>query len=169
MGFDARGGVHPNVTVPPVAGLGVFECGVLRGLSGALHGDTSAALGDLEGVLPELPEACRKLAETFHSESPESGFEPFQQFAHIWKTIKERELHIVGALGIDVDELEIDGQPIGPMHDELNKFLDEAAEALKNNDCVLLGDLLEYEMAPKAEKEIEIVAMLRSRAQKICG
>lgn len=121
------------------------------------------SLAELERVLPELPEVCHRLAEVFQGERPESGYEPFQQLAMIWKTIKEREIQVLNALDLGVDQLVVDGVPIAQMHEELNRYVDEAAEALKAGDCVLLGDLLEYELAPRAETEGAIVALLRSK------
>jgi hypothetical protein len=120
-------------------------------------------LMELEQALPELPQVCHRLAEIFQSESPESGYEPFEQLAGIWKTIKEREIQIFNALDIDLSAIEVDGEPISRIHAELNQYVDEAAQALKAGDCVLLGDLLEYELAPRAETEAAIVALLRAR------
>lgn len=122
-------------------------------------------LKDLEELLPELPMVCHHLAETFQGESPEAGFEPFDQLAHIWQTVKERELLVARTLNVDIDTLELQGTTLGRLHTELNEFLDEAIEGLKAGDCVVLGDLLEYEFAPRAEQELQIVSLLRERAQ----
>ena len=122
-------------------------------------------LTELDGVLPELSAVCHRLAEVFQGGHPESGYEPFQQLAGIWKTIKERELQVINALDVDCGRVDIEGMPLDQLHAELNRYIDEAAEALKAGDCVLLGDLLEYELAPRAEKESAIVALLRVHAQ----
>ena len=45
----------------------------------------------------------------------------------------------------------------------------DARKALEAEDCVLLGDLLEYELAPRAEAEAEVVALLRSQASQQSG
>lgn len=124
-------------------------------------------LDDLERVLPDLPQACHSLAEVFQSDNPEDGYEPFYQLAEIWETVKKRQMQIASALDLDLDQLEIEGEPVARMHEALNGHLDEAARALQTSDCVTLGDLLEYELAPIAEKEAKIVALLRSRAQEL--
>jgi len=120
-------------------------------------------LSELEQALPELPDICHRLRDVFHGECPESGYEPFQQLAAIWQAIKEREIQIFSALDIDLDAFEVHGEPISRIHAELNEYIEEAAGAIKTGDCVLLGDLLEYELAPRAETEAAIVALLRSR------
>ena len=72
----------------------------------------------------------------------------------------------VGRAGqLDWDALDVDGSSVKEMHDKLNACLEEAADALTAGDCVLLGDLLEYELAPQAEAEVKIVSLLRDRAQ----
>ena len=43
------------------------------------------------------------------------------------------------------------------------------AKAVEAGDCVLLGDLLEYELAPRAEAEAKIVALLRRHADTPSG
>ena len=129
-----------------------------------VHTLVDTCLAELEDALPDLPEACHNLAEIFQGDDPESGFEPFYQLAEIWRHIKIREIQVVHALDLDLDALQSDGLSFKAMHDELNKFLSEAAEALETADCVLLGDLLEYELAPRAEAEAEIVALLRAQA-----
>lgn len=123
------------------------------------------ALDELSATLPELALACHKLAEVFQSESPEEGFGPFDELARIWGFVKERQRMAADALSLDLTQIEIDGQPVSVHLSEFNAFLDEAAQALRDGDTVLLGDLLEYELAPRAELECDIVAELRRRAE----
>jgi hypothetical protein len=120
-----------------------------------------AALSGLDDYLPELAKACRSLAEIFQSDSPENGFEMFRDLADAWMEIKSRESKAANILELDLDTLLIEGVSMSVLHEELNGFLEEAAQALDDNDCVLLGDLLEYELAPRAEMELEIVTLLR--------
>ncbi len=127
------------------------------------------ALSDMQSSLPELPVACQELARVFQSETPDAGYEPFQQLASLWSTIKERELMVANALEISLEELQIEGLSVRQFHDELNAFLREATEALKKQDSVLLADLLEYELAPRAEKETAIVAILQEKAEQLAG
>jgi hypothetical protein len=123
------------------------------------------ALNELEQVLPDLPDVCRRLAEVFQSEDPDAGYDPFHQLAAIWKTVKERQIQVASALDVDLNSAAVDGKPIAQHHAELNALLSEAAEGIQNGDCVTLGDLLEHELPPRAEMEARIVGMLRSRAQ----
>lgn len=121
-------------------------------------------IAEMNEVLPDLANACRGLAAVFHGETPEDGFDPFQELAGIWENIKTRQMLVADALQLDLAELQLNGAPLSAIHDELNRCLEEAEEALRAGDCVLLGDLLEYELAPRAEREVEIAVLLGTRA-----
>ncbi len=131
-----------------------------------LSGLIESCLTEIQSVIPDLPEACRGLAAVFQGEEPEQGYEPFEQLAGIWGTLKAREMQIANALELPLHTVEIDGISLENHHNELNGYLNEAIEAIKTGDCVLLGDLLEYELAPRAETELKIVAMLAGESQK---
>jgi len=121
-------------------------------------------LSELEQALPDLSKACHELAAVFQGESPEQGYEPFRRLAEIWGHVKSREIMVINALELDVNDLAVSETPFAELHEGLNNHLAEAAEALKAGDCVLLGDLLEYELAPWAETENSIVAVLQEKA-----
>jgi len=152
-----------------LGGRPVEEVGTLEITSGDVQTLIAETLRELDDAIPELSKACRSLAEVFQSEDPECGFDPFNKLAEIWSHIKVREQRVAHALHLDLDSLSIEGRPLKAIHEELNQFLAEAAEGIEQNDCILLGDLLEYELAPRAEAEAAIVAMLRDRASAQSG
>lgn len=119
-------------------------------------------LQGLQEFLPELPQVCRNLAEVFQGEKPEEGFDPFVELAEIWCQVKSREALVANALELDAGTLEVDGKTVQTIHAELNQFLQEAEQALKDGDIILLADLLEYELAPRAELEVSIVSLLQA-------
>lgn len=121
-------------------------------------------LRELHASIPELATACHSLAEVFHGEVPEDGFEPFLSLADIWSHVKQREIMVANILGLDLPLLSIGEKSVHQVHLELNAFLEEAVQAITNGDYVLLGDLLEYELAPRAEEEQRIVALLQEKA-----
>ena len=69
---------------------------------------------------------------------------------------------LADALELDAGALEVDGKTVQTIHAELNQFLQEAEQALKDGDIILLADLLEYELAPRAELEVSIVSLLQA-------
>ena len=133
--------------------------------SGDVNAMINESLRDLEQVIPELPTACRSLAEIFQGNAPAEGYEPFDKLAEIWSHIKTREMQVASALRVSLESIELNGKNLDTMHLELNEYLEEAISAIKSGDCVLLGDLLEYELAPRAEQEAAIVGQLRALAR----
>lgn len=51
----------------------------------------------------------------------------------------------------DVSTLLVDGIPLDQYPSQLTPLLGELIEAIKSNDTVLMGDISEYELAPKVE------------------
>jgi len=150
-------------------GVALSELASLEVETGSVVELVREAVEGLEQSVPELPNLCHQLAEVFQGENPADGYAPFEKMVMIWSVIKERELQVSAALNVELDGLSIRGREMKVLHDELNKHLSEAAEALAAEDCVLLGDLLEYELAPRAELEADIVALLKERAQIAAG
>lgn len=137
--------------------------------SEALMTLAAKSVKEMEEVIPELAVACHGLAELFQSETPEQGFEKFEQLAEIWSTVKTRQELVASALGLDLGELIVDGDSVAKRHGDLNRFLEESAEALESRDLVSLGDLLEYELAPRAADEERIVGLLKAHLEGRSG
>lgn len=61
-----------------------------------------------------------------------------------------QELSQQGLLSIDT--ILMDQMPFKEFYQEMNQVLSELVDAFEANDTVLIGDLLEYEVVPRAEK-----------------
>jgi hypothetical protein len=155
--------VYPSQVNTRFSAMSPSEINRIEVQSASLEELVGQSIAELEDALPELPAACRRLAEVFHGEAPEDGFEPFNELARIWEHVKAQQARIAAVLQIDLKTLEVDGQPVSELHAQLNEFLVESVAALEAGDCVLLGDLLEYELAPRAERELELVALLKAK------
>jgi len=156
--------VLPEDLIEHLQGKPVSEVTVLTIETEEIAAMVEKCLAELRSTLPELPEACRQLAQLFQGDVPEEAYEPFHQLADIWSHVKRRERLVSEALDLDLDALSIDGTPLNAMHQDLNAQLEAALLALEKGDTVLLGDLLEYELAPRAEMETKIVALLQEHA-----
>lgn len=76
-----------------------------------------------------------------------------QKFLRIFLILKENK-------NINVDSLTISDMSIEEYASELNGFLKELIDAFQINDSVLIGDLLEYEIAPRLEGLIRFIEKL---------
>lgn len=161
--------IAPETLLDTLKGKSLDEVTALEVESASVAELVEGSLKDLNETLPELPKACHELAAVFQGKAPEEGFEPFQRLAELWADVKSRQMLVANALELKLDVLEVNGKNVATLHDELNQYLSEAAGALESGDLILLGDLLEYELAPRAEVETEIVALLRERTQSQAG
>jgi len=152
--------VYPGKSLESIQEMNISNIRVLEINTYPIHQLVNESIADLELYSPELSGLCREIAQIFQSENPEEGFEPFQKLSAIWSEIKKREALIINILSAHLKESPAI-QTIKEHHDELNKVLENAYQSLENNDCIGLGDLLEYELAPLAEKEPEIVGQLK--------
>lgn len=125
------------------------------------HQLVKECLEDLERYTPELGDLCVEIAKVFQGERPEEGLIPFQKLTQIWSEIKAREAMIINALGRYMKEDDPILQSIHEHIDELNTVLREAYEFLEKGDFIGIGDILEYELAPQAHQEPQIVAKLK--------
>lgn len=156
--------LQPAEMVGALSGKPLEAVGKLEVTSELTSKLVSDSLAELETVIPDLAKVCHELAAVFQGADPKSGYEPFHQLADIWAHVKSRQEMIAHSLGFALDSLTIDRKSVGDLHTELNGFLSEAVGALESGDLILLGDLLQYELAPRAEKEVRITALLRERS-----
>lgn len=119
--------------------------------------------------LPHLPQACHELAAEFQGPDPANGYEPCHKLAEIWGHVKSRQMLVISALELDMDSLDVNGKGLGELHRDLNDQFEQMIAALEAQDCVRLGDLVEYELAPRAETEAKIVAVLQEKARERFG
>lgn len=165
LGIDGRRITADHLT-EALAGKSLDEVGRIEVTTECVSTLIQQSLTELEESLPNLPRACHELARVFQGADPLEGYEHFQRLAELWGLVKERENMVAHALGLNLDAMSIGDTTVSSLHEHLNRTLDDAARAMECNDLVLLGDLLEYELAPRAESEAEIVSLLKIKAQE---
>lgn len=158
--------VYPGKSLEAIQGMSISNIRKLEITTYPIFQLIEESLNDLEKYTPEMSELCHEIAQIFQSENPDDGFEPFQKLSAIWGEIKKREALIINSLNSYLNPDDPVIQSIKKHHEELNQVLEEAYQALENRDCIGLGDLLEYELAPHAEKEPEIVNQLKQIVHK---
>jgi len=84
---------------------------------------------------------------------------------HIEKTLRLFSLLRESSL-IKLDELKISDNSIEEFFNELNNILKELIEAFVANDSVLIGDLLEYEIAPRLENLASFINEIKTISKK---
>jgi len=77
--------------------------------------------------------------------------ETIQHFSGVGEKLF-RIFFILKSEGLSLDTFTVDGLPVRAFMDELNTALSELSTAYENRDTVLVGDLSEYELAPRLLK-----------------
>ncbi len=120
-----------------------------------------AAINDIKNpkeTLKELTEQLKKVASEISEVSillqtgkDREAMENIVRFSNL----TGRFFRIISAMGssgiIDINNLKIGEEDSKKFYADLNANLKELIEAFKLNDSVLIGDLLEYEIAPRIE------------------
>jgi len=112
----------------------------------------------LKEVLPKLPEVSVLLQTGRDREAMNSIIE--------FTEISEKLIRLYGVLRErgykGFEDMTIDEQSFSEFYNELNGIFRELEEAFNSRDSVLIGDLLEYEVAPRTEKLIEYIAAIEN-------
>jgi len=120
----------------------------------------------METAVPELPVICMELARIFHSGEAAQGYEPFNTFAEHWEEIKRLQIQALNVLHRNPADVRVGDRSLEELHNELNSHLQACVDALAKQDTIALGDILQHDLAPLAEKEAELVGWLKAEAAR---
>jgi hypothetical protein len=124
-------------------------------------------LAEAAEVIPELPAVCRELGEVFHTAGSTDGADEFKRLVQIWDAVHEHQDLVIGALDLDPASLTLGGEPLEKRLDRVRAVVKQTAEALGRGDRVKVSDLLQYELAPLAEDEERVIAILQQRVAEL--
>src|SRR5690606_9850384 len=74
------------------------DVGELRLETSSISEMVEASLGEVRGLLPELPLVCHGLAAAFGAQGADEATEQFHQLVEIWNAIGERRHLVLSAL-----------------------------------------------------------------------
>lgn len=115
----------------------------------------------LKEVVPKLPEVSILLQTGRDKEAMNSIIEfaeISEKLIRLYRVLKDR-----GYTGFE--DTTIEDQSFSDFYNELNGIFRELEEAFNSRDSVLIGDLLEYEVAPRTEKLIAYISAIESEKE----
>jgi hypothetical protein len=110
--------------------------------------DPRAELGNAETLVGSVAERLTELPLDMQTGKDGRAAETIQLFSRTGEKLI-RLLGILRREGLLVDAPLIDGRPIRDFMEEFGAALGELTAAYENHDTILLGDLAEYELAPR--------------------
>ena len=113
--------------------------------------DPVQTIENLENHVKIIAERMEVLPLDMQTGKDRKAAETVQLFSQIAEKLF-RIFFIHRSEGLLLDSFTIDGLPAGSFIEELNTSLKELTSAYENNDTVLIGDISEYELAPRLLK-----------------
>ena len=115
----------------------------------------SLAVSTLHQVRDQLPQASslhEQAAEHLQQDKPEEALKLLGESIGVWMQTQEAVLGSAGVVGLGLDEVKVEGEPMSDFTDELIKSLHELKDLIVAGDTVALADALAYEWPPIVER-----------------
>ncbi|MFW6032405.1 MAG: hypothetical protein ACOCTI_03430 [Phycisphaeraceae bacterium] len=117
-------------------------------------------LRQVDDRLEEARELQNEAAELLQQDKPSSAMDRVGEAINIWLQAQQAVLNSAMLLGIDLDQLTIDGEPLKSFTDELLEQLQNVKELLGSQDTVALADALAYEWPELVDRWHRLLATL---------
>lgn len=108
-------------------------------------------------VMKEMIPRFREVPQQVQSGEERAAMNTVVQFTEGATRLLRILPHIMGTHG-HLESLPVDGKALPDALDEIHHLLQELEQAFQNSDFVLVGDLMEYEMAPRFTAVVDTVA-----------
>jgi hypothetical protein len=111
--------------------------------------DPRAVARELTGELASLRDEAQEVSVLLQTGRDRQAMETIIRFSELSQSLA-RVLHCLA--DSDGNRPSVGGRDLREFYTELNGFLSELVEAFSAQDTVLIGDLMEYEVAPRLEE-----------------
>ncbi|MFC2076565.1 hypothetical protein ACFLT7_05735 [candidate division KSB1 bacterium] len=117
-------------------------------------------LTEAKSVLPEIKKAFEEVSYQMQAGKKEEAFDELQKTFVKWRDIIQLFHLVEGFLKVDYKVIFVGEKTIDEINSELLELLTDTKAAMVDADLVTLSDLLEYEIAPKIDDQMSIIAEL---------
>lgn len=125
------------------------------------------ALEESAEYLPQLAQGLDDISLLFQAGNRNEAFDKFTQCLNGWIQIIQLLRSLEKIRNLDYSGLTIeDGTSVKENNTKLLGLLEETKVAMENDDIVALSDLIEYELSPIAQKQVEVVRCIISAVQQ---
>lgn len=117
--------------------------------------------------LQETETNCQQVAAMLTEGNSAEGIEALGKCLQIWQQIHEAVGKSIIMLGIDPDNIMIQGESFETVISKPKDILMQIKQALKAQDYVLLADILQYEFKEVTDQWHLIIAKIRQEAEEL--
>lgn len=114
--------------------------------------DPRAALETLSGALKICIEEISEISILLQTGKDRQAMDTMVRFSELSQSLVRLVASVLPDSADPGKQLTVGGMSLQDFYQELNGILDELLEAFDANDSVLIGDLMEYEVAPRLEQ-----------------
>jgi len=107
----------------------------------------------------------REAAALIEADRIEEAMQPLRNALTGWGGVQQAVSMIAAALGLDLDQIEVDGTPVPTIVTGLHEQLQIIAHALTKQDPVGLADTLQYELPPVVQQWRDLLTKLGAGEQ----
>jgi len=111
--------------------------------------DPEAALAVLSESLKSCIDEISEVSILLQTSKDRQAMDAIIRFSELSQSLVRLLARLVPEKG---KELKVEGTPLQNFYEQLNGILTELLDAFSANDSVLIGDLMEYEIAPRLEQ-----------------
>jgi len=139
-----------------------FECAEFQSCSAELL--VVDALDQAITVLNDTDSKRAEVVDSLSQGNTQQASEGLAECFSQWHQVHTAIAHSVGILGLDVQEMQVNGVPMEKTLTEITDLLGQIKEVLKADDQVLLSDLLQYEFDRVTDAWKGVIEAIKTRA-----
>lgn len=127
------------------------------------------AVSTLTQVREQLPQAGalhEQAAERLQADKPGEALEYIGAAIEVWMQTQEAVLGSAGVVGLGLDDVTVDGEPMTAFTDELIEQLHSLKDLIAAGDTVALADTLAYEWPPIVHRWDRLIETLIGEIEK---
>lgn len=128
------------------------------------------AVSTLTQVREQLPFAGtlhEQAAEQLQADNPSEALQHISEAIELWIMTQEAVLGAAGVVGLGLDDVKVDGEPMSGFTDELIEKLHGLKDLIVNKDTVALADALAYEWPAIVQRWDELIETLIAEIEKL--
>lgn len=114
-------------------------------------------LEEIKNILPKLSSSMSNISTTLQTGNKEGALAAFSNLCSEWRKIIQFFDNLSQLLGVNYADLKVEDKSIDQINEELISLLINTKTHIEKDDLVMLSDLIEYELAPKIDQQIQIV------------
>ncbi len=123
-------------------------------------------LEEIKSILPKLSQSMSNISTVLQTGNKEGALAAFSNLCSEWRKIIQFFDNLSKLLGVNYSSLKVEEKSIDQINEELIALLMDTKNHIEKDDLVMLSDLVEYELAPKIDQQIQIVDSIVEHLKK---